>query len=144
MKTARELLLARHAEAQPRLDALREAFVAGLSSARPASPKPSLRTTLWEQLVVACRPAWIGIAAAWALIAVLHATASAPSADRPPAAVARVTSPEVQALLAAQRQLFVELCAPVDAPRRRTPEPATRPSGSIFRRDRRDRLAAAV
>ncbi len=144
MKTAREILLARHADAQPRLDALREAFVAGLSSARIAVPKPSLRTTLWEQLVVACRPAWIGIAAAWAVIAVLHATSAAPSADRPHAAVAKVASPEVEALLAAQRQLFVELCAPVDAPRRRTPEPATRPSGSIFRPNRRDRLAAAV
>lgn len=144
MKTAREILFARHADAQPRLDALREAFVAGLPSARTASPKPSLRTTLWEQLVVACRPAWIGIAAAWAVIAVLHATSAAPSADRPPATVARVTTPEVEALLAAQRQLWVELCAPADAPRRRTPEPATRPSGSIFRRDRRDRLASAV
>ena len=133
MKTPRELLLARHAAAQPRLDALRKTVLAELPAAGASVPARSWRTTLWEQLVVAGRPAWIGLAAAWTLIVVLNSASATATDQRPSVAAAQAPSPEVAALLAAQRQLFVELTAPADPPRRRATEPLSRPSGSVSR-----------
>lgn len=138
MKTPRELLLARHADARPRLDALRAAVLAELPSARPSAPAPSLKATLWEQLVVAGRPAWAALGAAWAVILLLN-TASSLVTERPVVATADLPSPEVEAILTAQRQLWVELTSPAEPPPP-AKEPPASPSGARLPLHRRDRM----
>ncbi|MEI6358149.1 MAG: hypothetical protein WCP53_13775 [Verrucomicrobiota bacterium] len=139
MKTPRELLLARHADARPRLDALRAAVLAELPSTRTSAPSPSLRVTLWEQLVVAGRPAWAALGAAWVLIFLLNTTSSA-TMERPVVTTANPRSPEVEAMLTAQRQLWVELTAPANPPPPRAKEPPVSPSGARLPLHRRDRM----
>ncbi len=141
MKTPRELLLARHADARPRLDALRAAALAELPSTRPSvpSPSPSLTATLWEQLVVAGRPAWAALGAAWVLILLLNTTSPA-TMERSVVATASPRSPEVEAMLTAQRQLWVELTAPANPPPPRANEPPASPSGARLPLHRRDHM----
>lgn len=143
MKTPRELLLARHADARPRLDALRAAVLAELLSPRPSAPSSSLRVTLWEQLVVACRPAWMALGAAWVLILVLNTTSSA-TTERPVVATASPRSPEVEAMLTAQRQLWVELTSPTEPPPPRAKESPASPSGARLPLHRRDNLTTSA
>ena len=146
MKTPRELLLARHADARPRLDAIRAAVLAELPSTRPSSPSPSpspsLRATLWEQLVVAGRPAWVALGVAWVLIFLLNTTSSA-TAEHPVVATASPPSPEVEAILTAQRELWVELTSPAEPPPP-AKEPPASPSGARLPLHRRDRLTTSA
>jgi hypothetical protein len=143
MKTPRELLLARHADALPRLDALRAAVIVQLPTPRSSAPSPSLGTTLWQQLVVAGRPAWMALGAAWALIFLLNTTSS-PVAERPVVATAPPSSPEVEEILTAQRELWAELTSPGDPPPARAKEPPASPSGARLPLHRRDRLTTLV
>lgn len=139
MKTPRELLLARHAAARPRLDALRAAVLAELPAAEAVSPAQSWGTTLWQQMVIACRPAWAALGAAWGLILLLNTTSST-VAGRPAVAVASRPSPEVEAILTAQRQLWVELTAPANPPPPRAKDRPSSPSGALLPHHRRDGL----
>ncbi len=144
MKTSRELLLARHADSRPRLDAIRAAVIAELPSPRPTAPppSPSLRSTLWEQLVVAGRPAWMALGAAWVLIFLLD-TASSSVTGRPVVATASPPSPEVESILTAQRELWVELTSPAE-PAPPAKEPAASPSGARLPLHRRDHLTTSA
>ena len=138
MKTPRELLLARHAAARPQLDTLRAAVLSELPADEALTPAQSLRTTLWQQLVIACRPAWATLGAAWVLILLLNTTSST-AAERPAVAVASPPSPEVEAILTAQRQLWVELTAPANPLPPRAKERPSSPSGALLPHPRRDR-----
>ena len=144
MKTPRELLLSRHADARPRLDALRAAVLAELPSDRPSapSPSPSFRATLWQQLVVAGRPAWAALGAAWVLILLLN-TASSSVTERPVVATASPPSPEVESMLTAQRELWVELTSPAE-PTPPAKEPPASPSGARLPLHRRDHLTTSA
>ena len=82
MKTVRELLLYRHRSIQPKLDAFRAKTTSelrvGASDMKIAHAKPSLRLRIWQELILPARRLWVGVAAAWCVIAFLHV--SAPSA----------------------------------------------------------------
>ena len=69
MKTPREILLARHRAAEPKLDAIREAVLAeALNVPAPGQPAPrpsragvfSVGMTLWRELILPSRRAWSG------------------------------------------------------------------------------------
>ncbi len=82
MKTPRELLLARHRAAEPKLDALRREVVAAElnnQATREQSFKVSLVTSLlccsnklWRELVWPCRRTWAALAAVWVVLALVH------------------------------------------------------------------------
>lgn len=136
MKTPRELLLTRHAAARPRLDEVRAAVLAEMRAAKDVNPSQSLGTTLWQQLVIACRPAWVALGAAWGLILLLNIL-STTMTEQPAVAEASRFSPEVEFLLKAQRQLWVELTTPANSiPPRAKALPAI-PPGAMLPRDRR-------
>ena len=82
MKTVRELLLNRHRSVEPKLNALRARTIselqAGAGDLQIAHAKPSLRLRIWQELILPARRLWVGVAAAWCVIAFLHV--SAPSA----------------------------------------------------------------
>ncbi|HOY58117.1 MAG TPA: hypothetical protein PK640_08260 [Verrucomicrobiota bacterium] len=81
MKTPRELLLARHAGARMRLDALRREVVAEhvcpLDALEPRLASGGL-TVFWRQFVWSGRWAWSGLALAWVTILGLHLAADGP------------------------------------------------------------------
>lgn len=61
MKTPRELLLSRHADAAPELDTRRREVVASLRRA----PGPGWLASAWRELVWQPRLVWGGLAAVW-------------------------------------------------------------------------------
>jgi hypothetical protein len=77
MKTPREILLARHRAAAPKLDAIRHEVIQELNNkgtkeqSRPASLVASLlgcSNKLWQELIWPCRRIWTGLAAVWVLL----------------------------------------------------------------------------
>jgi hypothetical protein len=78
MKTPREILLARHQAAAPKLDAIRQSTVAAVCDRRPAKLRRSQTTattifqTIWLELVLPCRRIWTGLAAVWLLIFIVN------------------------------------------------------------------------
>jgi len=82
MKTARELLLNRHRSIEPKLDALRSKAVAALrnsaTDAQIRGARTSLPLRIWQELILPARRLWLGMAAAWCVIALLHASAPSP------------------------------------------------------------------
>jgi len=82
MKTARELLLKRHRSIEPKLDALRAKTVSALRDNTTDPPvviaKTSLKLRIWQELILPARRLWLGMASAWCLIALLHASAPSP------------------------------------------------------------------
>jgi hypothetical protein len=77
MKTPRELLLARHKAAGPRLDEIRHKIVDTIGARRPL-----FAVKLWEELILPVRHAWIGLAAAWTVILVLNLSSSGDASVR--------------------------------------------------------------
>jgi hypothetical protein len=125
MKTPRDLLLDRHANIRSRLGALRHQVVAehvGAALAEPAA-RPGTLARLWTELFWSCRRPWLGLASAWALIAMFNL---APGPDAPLAAGRGSRTPptaETRHALAEQARLRAEL---LERPSR-SPAPA-RPS----------------
>ena len=99
MKTARELLLNRHRSIEPKLDALRAKTISelrgGAKDLQVAPTKISLQLRIWQELILPARRLWLGLAAAWCLIAFLHASAPSPKpllkADAPRPSVEMIT-----------------------------------------------------
>jgi hypothetical protein len=110
MKTPREILLARHRAAEPRLDAVRRDVLENLS------PNESRRDSRLNNFVAGCREffrlprwAWSGLGASWLVIVGLNVAARETPATQPaPSAVAKRSSDTLQALRE-QKQLFAEL-----------------------------------
>lgn len=120
MPSPRDILLARHAAAELRLDVLRATVLADLerASRRPASPLDLLRA-VWRELVVPCRPAWVALAAVWAVLLVLN------GAGRPRGETTLPASSETVAAVAQwleRRRALAELTAPAAVPARKSPE----------------------
>jgi len=112
MRTPRDLLLTRHAAAQPKLDALRRHVVAeyvGVPAANQAPARPSFLEQLWMELFWSCRRAWLGLAAAWAVVLLLNLAvrpAAAPTVD---VASRYRPSAELRLALGEQNRLRAEL-----------------------------------
>jgi len=112
MKTPRELLLARHESVNAKLNVLRKQVVAEhvvVPTAEAVEPAAGFLGQVWLELFWSCRRAWMGLAAAWVMLACLHLACSSP-----PSTVAHQPSrpsPQMQALLREQNQLRHELIA---------------------------------
>jgi hypothetical protein len=137
MKTPREILLARHQAAVPRLDAIRQSVVAELP--RPATREQSLLAfmvaglrngcnPLWRELVWPCRRIWTGLAVIWILIFAVNFS----QRDRTPAALAKSTPTAGMMMTFRDQQkmlneLFADRSLPAEAERPRifSPKPRT-------------------
>jgi hypothetical protein len=143
MKTPREVLFARHRDAEPQLDAIREAVVRELRSpcARPQSPptcpQPSWRAgliTLWRELILPSRRIWAGLAAVWLGLGLINLAqrdpASGPSSQpvRPPAPMASWQAQQrwLDELLADRSSLPV-----AERPRTSPSQPRTEETGVV-------------
>ena len=115
MKTPREILLARHQAAQPKLDAIRQSAVAAVydrrSLPRPAFV-PTILQTLWHELILPSRRIWAGLAAVWVLII----AANFSMRDQQHGTRAKSPSPEMIATFQQQEQLLSELIGPNESP----------------------------
>lgn len=105
MKTPRDLFLDKHARMAPRLDAVRHQAIASLQN-HPQEGR-SFLATLWLELVVPCRRAWLGMGAGWVAAAVF-ALASM-DFQTPVAARVDPASQELRLAIREQRELRDEL-----------------------------------
>ena len=127
MKTPREILLARHQAAEPKLDAVRERALASLAQPeREGGSSFALRAglALWRELILPCRRVWGGLAAAWLVIAVLHLS----TGRSPELAAARSAAPGVYGFMALREQerILAELLNPAAPALVSPPAPAPR------------------
>jgi len=137
MKTPREILLARHRAAGPKLDALRREVVVGLN--RQDAKEPSFpaflvawflggSNKLWRELVWPCRRTWSALAAVWVLLALINFSQrdnSSPAlAKSAPSAGMLLTFRDQQKIL---NELFADRTVPAEAvrPRIYAPKPRT-------------------
>ena len=138
MKTPRDILLAQHRAANPKLDAIRRAVVTEKLN-HQATKEPSwalnfvtffLRgsKTLWSELILPSRRTWSGLAAVWLLIVAVNVL------QREPATAGKFSSassaPTMMSFREQQRwmnELFAERSAPLDAepPKTFSPKPRT-------------------
>jgi len=131
MPLPRDLLNARHAAAEPRLDALRRAVIADLATESAAALPWWSRA--WHEVFFVSRHAWCGLAATWLLIALWEFSPAAGIGTRHPAPT---VDRELSSSIASQRELLrAELGThePVSAAPEKRPLP---PSGRLrLRRD---------
>lgn len=138
MRTPREMLFARHRQAEPKLDAVRQRALAALQAPAPrpaAAPRhragqwlgTMLRTAWWE-LIWPARRAWAGLAVLW--LAVLGANLEM-NATSPGVPAGRSTPPrELARAFEEQRRVLAELLPAAQTPPPPTvhpPQPADRP-----------------
>lgn len=135
MKTPREILLARHHAAEPKLDAIRKDVLAqgnATTASRPRASAFAIGLTLWRELILPCRRAWSGLAATWILIALLHAAQSQTS---PGQALRPAARQEMAAGFIEQQKLLGELltdrtpAVEADRPKTFSPKPHTEATG---------------
>ena len=138
MKTPREILLAQHRDAEPKLDAIRQSAVAAVHDRRLSTDgvrerrSPTAATTiwriLWDELIFPSRRTWAGLATAWVLILAVNFSMH----DRSPIIVTK--SPPAAEMIMAWRQqqrLMAELngvpvaAAEADQPKTFSPKPRT-------------------
>ncbi len=110
MKTPREVLLARHQAAEPKLDALRREVLTSLS------PTESRRGEGMDRFAAACRElfrmprwAWSGLAAAWLIIVALNIAARETPEGQPMSSTVANRSSDTLQAIHEQKQLFAEL-----------------------------------
>jgi hypothetical protein len=128
MKTPREILLARHRHALPKLDEIRQEFLAASFRAQVKSGDGRARAWLrsvWEELIWPSRHAWAGLAAVWVAVFLLNARLES-SVPAVAAAKARTSNEYVQSFHE-QRRLLGELLASAQTPPAQPPRPDHRP-----------------
>lgn len=132
MKTPREILFERHADAQASLDALRQSVVTPMRNRR------SWRQLLWQELVLPIRPLLAGMSVAWVLILALHLTTRAPSTQRrtqplPPSIAREAVAQQriLTSLLGLRPPQSVDRAEPTEPDQPRSVRP---PSGQLHRR----------
>lgn len=111
MKTPREILLARHKAAAPKLHQLRRNVISELNS--KGAKEPSFVTwflgcaqNFWRELILPRPQAWTAVAALWILICALKLSTH----DHAPAVAQKTSvSPEALAELKQQKAFFGEL-----------------------------------
>jgi hypothetical protein len=138
MKTPRDILFARHQDAVPKLDAIRQSTVAAVCDRRTSADYAQERRsqtaatavlrTLWRELIFPCRRIWAGLAAIWILIFIVNF----PQRDSSQTMITKSSpSPEIMMTFRDQQKLLDELLAdrsiPTDAERPRifSPKPRT-------------------
>jgi hypothetical protein len=137
MKTPREILLARHQAAAPKLDAIRRAVVLELNSedaktqsflTRFAPLRLCCSNILWQELVWPCRRVWTGLAAVWVLLAIVNFS----QRDSSQVHLAKSSSPAAMTMTFRDQQkmlneLFADRSLPAEAVRPRifSPKPRT-------------------
>jgi hypothetical protein len=109
MRTPRDILFARHQNAVPKLDAIRQSTVTAVcdrrTSANDAHERRSQTAattalqTLWRELIFPCRRIWAGLAAAWIVIFVFNFSQRDPSE-----LMARKTPPPSPEMILSYRQ----------------------------------------
>ena len=114
MKTPREILIQRHQDVAPKLDAIRHKVV---GSTRRSSIL-SWPILLWRELIWSSRRIWAGLAAVWLLLL----AANVSSRDHSPASAMASASPEMILSFQQQERLLAELMGP-DEPRAARPAP---------------------
>ena len=111
MKTPRNILLARHQAAEPKLDIVRAQALATLAP-RESQPRPLARRwlTACQELFRIPRVAWAGLAAVWLVILGLNVATheTVPATPSSPRAETK-RSPETLQALREQKRLFAEL-----------------------------------
>jgi hypothetical protein len=133
MKTPREILLASHQAAEPRLDELRRHVVAGLaaeSQRRPSTNRSWL--AVLEEFLRLPRPVLGGLATAWLIIIVLNVASrdAAVPASPGPQQMAKTSKDTLQALRE-QKRLFAELVGTLKDPEAEAPRFVPRPRGEL-------------
>jgi len=137
MKTPREILLARHRTAVPRLDAIREAVVGGLNPQAARSQTLAIGfwslclcfpNTLWRELILPSRRFWTGLAAVWCLLFIINVF----QRDQVPGSTSQLRrAPAVMLSWQVQQRWMDELLADrsvpptADRPRMMPPRPRT-------------------
>ena len=137
MKTPRDILLARHQAAAPKLDAIRHAVMAELNNqetkeqSRQASFVASLLgcpNKLWQELIWPARRIWAGLATVWVLIFIINFS----QRDNVSSVTGKpVRTVEMSMSLQEQQHWMNELFADrsslpdADRPRNSTPRPRT-------------------
>ena len=137
MKTARDILFARHQAAAPKLDAIRRQVVVELNNkvTKEQSWPASLVTSLlgcsnkfWLELIWPCRRIWTGLATIWILIIIINLSQRDASqtgvAMHSPSPDMLMTFRDQQKLL---NELFADRALPAEAeqPRIFSPKPRT-------------------
>jgi hypothetical protein len=137
MKTPREILLARHRTAEPKLDAIRRSVVLELNNEGAKTQSfwfsfVPLRLCcldkLWLELVWPCRRIWTGLAAVWVLLAIVNFS----QRDSSQVYLAKSSSPAAMTMTFRDQQkilneLFADRSLPAEADRPRvfSPKPRT-------------------
>jgi hypothetical protein len=137
MKTPREILLASHQAAIPKLDAIRRSVIFELNNQEtkeqswPVSLVASLlgcSNKLWLELVWPCRRIWTGLAAVWVLLAIVNVS----QRDGSQVHLAKSSSPVAMTMTFRDQQkmlneLFADRSLPAEAVRPRifSPKPRT-------------------
>jgi hypothetical protein len=133
MKTPREILLARHQDAEPKLDEVRARALASLSQPpQQAGESFALRMVLafWRELILPCRRVWGGLAAAWVVIIGLSlCTGGEPRAMTGKSAP---LDPDAATALREQRQILAQLLDATPTPAAAHPQ-APGPRGDVRR-----------
>lgn len=140
MKTPREILIARHRSAEPKLDSIRQNALADAFPREPAarteaSKSPgnfALRAAfkLWRELILPCRRVWAGLAVAWVLIL----TVNFATGERPKSLARNSAPPSPQVVLALKEQerMYAKLLELPEEPPDEPPKPfVPRPRGEI-------------
>ena len=139
MKTPRELLLARHQSATPKLDAIRQAVIAGTvgdrtgKNSRPTVWPQRLASSIWHELILPCRPVWTGLAAVWILLIGINVaqrdTTSPPL--KPASAQELLITFKIQQRLMAELQSDHGTAPDADRPKSVSPQPRSQ-SARLF------------
>lgn len=117
MKTPREILLAQHRAAEPKLDAIRRAVVAGALNSKATKEQSWAQSlvawflggsnTLWRELILPSRRVWARLAAVWVLII----AANVSQRDHSTAAMMKASSGPAIMTFRDQQKLLNELLA---------------------------------
>ena len=139
MKTPREILLAGHHSAVPKLDAIRHSTVAAVcdrrtsASANETHERRSPATAriwqmFWQEIVWPCRRIWTGLAAVWMVLFLFNLS----QRDGSPPVIAKSSPPDATMMTLRDQQkllneLFADRSLPADAepPRTFSPKPRT-------------------
>lgn len=135
MKTPRDALVEKHAPIQPKLDALRQRFIASLPSLS-SEPSQSTRAVsvqsnglAWRDFVLGLRWHLAGLSGAWVVVALLWVSAGTPDTARAIQAKSVSSQTVILALKANRRQVleFGDATTP-SSPAVTPPRPSTRRS----------------
>jgi hypothetical protein len=144
MKKPREILLARHQAAAPKLDAIRQSAVAAVCDRRISTDCVRERRSqtaatmiwriIWRELIFPCRRTWAGLAAVWMALLIFNVS----QRDKAELAARKLPPPSPEAIMAwrQQERLLAELIgpsAPGDAEHRKIflPKPRTENAATV-------------